>query len=274
LVELKEKLRPSDEREVLARLTYQGFFQRYHWLAGITGTAREVRGEMRRVYGLRLLRIPTHKPCRRRMLGMRLFAGLEQQQGAILERVQQMSERGQPVLIGTRSLAASERLSETLCAHGIEHQLLNARQDQDEARVVAAAGKRGAITIATNMAGRGTDIALGEGVAELGGLHVIATEMNDAGRIDRQLFGRGARQGDPGSYEVIQTLSDDLARRYLPELLRRSLAASEPLNGIRAALVLRWVQLREEGLLRLDRKRMLKQERELTDKLAFTGSRE
>ncbi len=271
LVELKEKLRPSDEREVLARMTYQSFFRRYHWLAGITGTAREVRAEVRRVYDLSFYRIPTYKPCLRRRLGARLFADREQQNRAILERVRDLAENGQPVLIGTRSLAHSELLSELFHAHGVEHQLLNARQDRDEAGIVATAGQRATVTIATNMAGRGTDIPLGEGVAKLGGLHVIATEMNDSGRIDRQLFGRSARQGDPGSYEVIQALTDDLARRHLPSGLRHSLGASGPTRGALAGAVMRWIQRREERLLAADRRRLLKQERELTDKLAFTG---
>jgi preprotein translocase subunit SecA len=212
MIEIREGLSVSGRNEHIARLTYQRFFRRYQWLSGMTGTAREVRRELWSIYRLPVVPIAPHRPCQRRLVGARVHADGAGRWAEVVRRVQDLQAVGRPVLVGTRSVADSEHFGALLQAAAIPHQVLNARQDADEAAIIARAGTWGAVTVATNMAGRGTDIRLGAGVAELGGLHVIATERNDAGRIDRQLFGRAARQGDPGSCEVQLSLEDDLLR--------------------------------------------------------------
>jgi preprotein translocase subunit SecA len=210
MVEAKEGCRLTAQKDTLARISYQRFFRRYHRLAGMTGTAQEVAGELWSVYGLRVVRVPTNRPAQRRILPGRLYAHREQKWQAVVARIVEVHAQGRPLLIGTRSVEASEYLSEMLSAQGVPHRILNARQDQDEAEIVGQAGQRGQVTVATNMAGRGTDIKLGPGVAELGGLCVVATEPHAARRIDRQLFGRCGRQGDPGSCELFASLEDEL----------------------------------------------------------------
>ncbi len=220
MLEVKEGCPLSGEKETLARISYQQFFRRYLRLAGMTGTAREIRGELWSIYNLAVAGVPTHKPNQKTAHRPGIFPTKEAKYVAILQRVKELNAVGRPVLVGTRSVASSEELSEILTNAGLEHQVLNARQDEGEAEIVARAGERGRITVATNMAGRGTDIVLGEGVVELGGLHVIATEFHQARRIDRQLFGRCGRQGDPGSYETIASLEDDLAEEMGPKAAR------------------------------------------------------
>jgi len=225
MLEVKEDCDLTGEKETLARISYQKFFRRYLRLAGMTGTAREIQAELWSIYGLAVARVPTHKPNQKTALAPKIFPTKAAKYEAILERVRDLNAQGRPVLVGSRSVVASEELSEIFAAAGLEHRVLNARQNQEEADIVAQAGQRATITIATNMAGRGTDISLGEGVAELGGLHVIATEFHQARRIDRQLFGRCGRQGDPGSYETMASLEDDLAMEMGPriaEALRRA----------------------------------------------------
>lgn len=216
LIEAKEGCEISAQPETLARISYQRFFRRYLHLSGMTGTAREITGELSAVYGLGSLVIPTHKPQLRQNLGSRVYPDLDRKYNAILARIHEMREVGRPVLVGTRSVAASEQLSQLLDELSVPHSVLNARQDLEEAEIIAQAGKRGRVTVATNMAGRGTDIHLGESVSALGGLHVIATEQHEASRIDRQLFGRSARQGDPGSYEYILSLEDEIVQKFSP----------------------------------------------------------
>lgn len=210
MVEAKEGCRLTAQKDTLARISYQRFFRRYHRLAGMTGTAREVTGELWSVYGLRVVRVPTNRPVCRQLLPCRLYAGREEKWQAVVARIAEVHAAGRPVLVGTRSVEASEYLGGLLTTRGLPHRLLNARQDQDEAEIVRQAGALGQITVATNMAGRGTDIKLGPGIAELGGLHVIATEPHSARRIDRQLFGRCGRQGDPGSCELFASLEDEV----------------------------------------------------------------
>ncbi len=210
LVEAKEGLEPTPRKETLAQMTYQRFFRRYRRLAGMTGTAREIAGELRAVYRLAVKPIPTNRPSRRTRRPDRILPTAEAKWDAILARVAALHAEGRPVLLATRSVAASEAASRLLERNGLPHTLLNAVHIASEAEIVAAAGEPGRITIATNMAGRGTDIQLGPGVAEKGGLHVIMSERHDAGRIDRQLAGRCGRQGDPGSFEAILSLEDPL----------------------------------------------------------------
>ena len=215
LVEVKEGLPPGDDRETLGKISYQLFFRRYLVLSGMTGTCREIAGELGEVYGLGVVRVPPYRRSLRRYLGARLFATAAQRWQAVVASVQAMRAQGRPVLIGTRTIRASETLAACLDAAGIPHRVLNAKQDAAEAEVVAQAGAAGAVTIATNMAGRGTDILLDEAVKARGGLHVILTERHDNARVDRQLIGRCARQGDPGSYEMLLSLEDDLLLQFV-----------------------------------------------------------
>ncbi len=193
-----------------ARVTIQDFFLRYEKLAGMTGTAIDSANELRRIYRCHVLRIPTNKPAIRQRLRTQVFGTEESKWKAVVEEVCQLHEEGRPVLIGTRSIDKSEVLSRLLTERGITHQVLNANHIAAEAEIVKQAGAQGRVTVSTNMAGRGTDIKLGPGIAELGGLHVILTEMHDAARIDRQLSGRCGRQGDPGTFRQYLALDDDL----------------------------------------------------------------
>lgn len=229
LIEIKEGCEVTKQQETVARISYQKFFRRYLHLAGMTGTAKEVTGEFWSVYGLPVVRIRTHRPLRRKLLAGRIFTRMDKKEQYLLERVRAIHDTGQPILIGTGSVSASEKISSLLGGAGLDHTVLNAKNDHEEAQIVALAGERGAITIATNMAGRGTDIKLAPGVAELNGLHVIITERHEAARIDRQLAGRCARQGDPGSFEAILSLDDSLlenGRGGLPEWLARRFSHS------------------------------------------------
>ncbi len=210
LIEIKEGCDVTQQSETQARISYQRFFRRYLHLAGMTGTAREVNRELWSVYGLPVVAVPTHNRLRRKGFPDAIFMTQGEKWDAVSECVRQEHELGRPVLVGTRSVAASEKASQLLADMGLEHQVLNAKQDREEADIIARAGLAGSITIATNMAGRGTDIKLGEGIEKTGGLHVILTERHEAGRIDRQLSGRCARQGDPGSYQAILSLEDPL----------------------------------------------------------------
>ncbi len=209
-VEAKEGVEVTVPTGQAARVTVQDFFRRYEHLAGMTGTAADSAGELRRIYGCRVTAIPTNRPLIRKRLPTRVFGSSLARWQAVADEVAERVAEGRPVLVGTRSIDKSELLSELLSERGIEHQVLNARHLAAEAQIVAQAGEPGRVTVATNMAGRGTDIKLGPGVAELGGLHVIATEMHEAARIDRQLFGRSGRQGDPGTGRQYLALDDEL----------------------------------------------------------------
>lgn len=215
LIEAKEGCALTERRETLARMTYQRLFRRYIRLSGMTGTASEVAREIKSVYRIGVARIPLHKASQRIYDRGRVCATLEQKWNTVADIVARLAVGdGRPVLVGTRSVKASEEISAILARRGIEHALLNAKQDVSEAEVIAMAGQLARVTVATNMAGRGTDIKLGPGVAEKGGLHVILTEYHESRRIDRQLFGRCARQGDPGSCEAIVSLEDDIFTVY------------------------------------------------------------
>jgi preprotein translocase subunit SecA len=210
LIEVKEGCKITSRTETLARISYQKFFRRYIHLAGMTGTAREVKKELWDVYRLPTVTIPTCRRMRRKKWPDRIFATEDVKWKAVAERISELNVNGRPVLVGTRSVAASEKAALYMGKAGLEYRMLNAKQDREEAEIISHAGEKGAVTIATNMAGRGTDIALGPGVGELGGLHVILTERHEAGRIDRQLAGRCGRMGDPGSHEAMLSLEDSL----------------------------------------------------------------
>jgi preprotein translocase subunit SecA len=215
LIETKEGCEITKQNETLARISYQRFFRRYLHLAGMTGTATEVAKELWSVYRLNVVPVPSNKPLARVGWPAKTYATAEEKWQEVVATIAQLHEQGRPILVGTRSVAASEHLSLLLTEAGWPHRVLNARQDQEEAEIIAQAGVKGQITVATNMAGRGTDIILGPGVRELGGLHVIATERHDARRIDRQLCGRCGRQGDPGTFECFASLEDDVIAAYL-----------------------------------------------------------
>jgi len=258
----------------LSRISYQGFFRRYRRLAGMTGTAREVRGELWSVYRLAVVRVPTNHPPRRVNRGDSVYTTAEAKWQAVLSRVTELSRQQRPILIGTRSVAASEHLSELLSAAAIPHQVLNARQDEAEAEIIARAGEPGQIMVATNMAGRGTDIRLAPGVAQQGGLHVIGTERHEARRIDRQLWGRCGRQGDPGSYESIVSLEDELVAMHGNALQRWAVGAFQRYRLIGPwmdKLALYWSQRAAERLHSRLRRTLLDADERVERALAFTG---
>jgi len=277
-VEAKEGVDLTAPSETLARLSFQRFFRFFTRLCGMTGTAHEARGEFWDIYGLPVLRIPTNRPCVRQVEEDRVFATAEEKFAAIAADVKEISAAGRPVLVGTRSVAASERLSALLREQGIEHELLNAVNHAEEARIVAEAGGRGRVTIATNMAGRGTDIKLALGVPDLGGLHVIASERHESGRIDRQLFGRCARQGDPGSARAYISVEDELIRRFVPGIVREKLAAALAGEKKSAASLVRHAMSFSQGaaqrLAFRQRRSVLKMDTWLDDALSFAGRSE
>jgi preprotein translocase subunit SecA len=209
-IEAKEGVEVTVATGQAARVTVQDFFLRYEQLTGMTGTATSSARELRKIYEVDVVPIPTNRPAIRQRLADRIFGNADQKWDAIVKEVRELHQQGRPILIGTRSIDKSVHLSELLKREGIEHQVLNAHQVAAEADIVARAGLKGRVTVSTNMAGRGTDIKLGDGVAEIGGLHVILTEMHDSARIDRQLIGRCGRQGDPGTFRQYLSLDDDI----------------------------------------------------------------
>lgn len=234
-VEAKHDLQVTADRDTLASLSFQRFFKLYPHLCGMTGTAADAKAEMETTYGLPVRIIPTNRGLQRKRLKDLIFATSALKFKAIAEEIEEMHKAGRPVLVGTRSIEASELVGEMLTAKGLEHQVLNAVHHKVEAQIVSKAGEPGAIMVATNMAGRGTDIKLSPGVAEKGGLHVILTERHTASRVDRQLFGRSGRQGDPGSARCIVSLEDELIIKHVPvagAMLRRMFAGrTTPLPG-------------------------------------------
>jgi preprotein translocase subunit SecA len=271
LIEAKEGCEVTAQRETLARVTYQRLFRRYLHLAGMTGTGWELAGELWAVYRLKVARIPPHRPRQRRERPPCLFAGQVDKWQAVAEAARaEIETYRRPVLVGTRSVEASEILSTLLAAKGIDHQVLNARQDAEEAAMVSRAGQPGTVTVATNMAGRGTDIKLDREVIDRGGLHVIVTEYHDSARIDRQLYGRCGRQGDPGSYQALIAVDDELFRLYGSPWLNRCLAHPKaPAWLIR--LVRRQVQAQAEAHHARIREQTLSQDQQIDRMLAFSG---
>ena len=275
LIETKEGCAITARREPLARISYQRFFRRYMHLSGMTGTAAEVMRELGSIYNLAVVRVPTHRPSRRICHRDRIFRTEQEKWQCIAGRVAELHTRGVPVLLGTRSVASSEIASSALAERGLEHKTLNAKQDHEEAEIVACAGELGRITIATNMAGRGTDIKLGPGVQELGGLHVILSERHEAGRIDRQLAGRGARQGDPGSFEAILSLEDSLMLPYkkgpLQWLVCRIAKPGTRIGEMAKAQLVRFAQYRTERSQSKVRKNLLQADLQMGNTLSFSG---
>ena len=273
MVEVKEDCAVTTPHRSLARISYQRFFRRYLRLAGMTGTASEVGAELWSVYGLAVVPIPTHRTPQRAFIGDRVFATADAKWDAVVARAREVHATGRPLLVGTRSVAASEHLGALFENAGLPAVVLNARQDAREAEIVSSAGEPGRVTVATNMAGRGTDIALGAGVQELGGLHVIATERHESRRIDRQLFGRAGRQGDPGSGETIVSLEDEIAS-YAPRWMWLTARFVRP-DGSLPLWIARFAIGRAQGAAERTHARaradLLKFDQQLESTLAFSG---
>jgi preprotein translocase subunit SecA len=231
-------------------------------MGGMTGTAWEARGELWQIYQRPIVRIPTNRPCIRIHRPTMMFDTMEEKFTEAFKYICELNDKGVPILVGTRSVASSEQISKRLDAAGRKHRLLNATQTEQEANIVAEAGQRGRITVATNMAGRGTDIKLGKGVAEMGGLHVVATEPATSYRVDRQLFGRAARQGDPGSAQLFASADDELFLRHAPH-------TRKIWRAIGAERIIRMAQDRSERLARFNRKQVLRSDDWMDQSLPF-----
>jgi preprotein translocase subunit SecA len=268
-IEAKEGVEFSDPAETIARMSFQRFFRCFHHLSGMTGTAWEAAAELWQIYGLPVVRIPTNRPCIREQWPDRCFPTEKAKWEAVVEEITRLHLTGRPLLVGTRSVAASEHVARRLQERGFDFRVLNATRLAEEAAIVAVAGEPGRITIATNMAGRGTDILLGQGVRELGGLHVLATERHESGRVDRQLFGRAGRQGDPGSAQAFVSLEDDLIRRHLPAALTNLLVSSPQVRFAKAAFAL--AQQRGQRLAWKQRLAVLRSDAWLEEALSFTS---
>lgn len=275
-IEVREGLEPTAPTEILARLSFQRYYRGYRRLSGMTGTARESANELWHIYRLPVVAIPTNRHCIRVQLPDRIFADAESKWQAVVEEIFTFHALGRPVLVGTRSVAASEALALRLGERGLNCQVLNAVRHAEEAKIVAQAGESGRITIATNMAGRGTDIMLGKGAATAGGLHVIATEPNESGRVDRQFFGRAGRQGSPGSARRYISTEDDLLRRFLPAAARAQAAKilrrgnTETLGGLGRGAV-RYAQFAAQWLAARQRAGVLRNDTWLEEALSFSG---
>ena len=275
LIERKESLDLSPLRQDNARMTYQRFARRYRRLSGLSGTLQEVASELSTVYNVRVARVPTYRPDRKTVRPPAGHVDAGAKWRAIVDRVAELHASGIPVLIGARTLAASERASVALRAAGLPHAVLNAAQDAAEAAIVAAAGRPGAITVATNMAGRGTDIRIDDEVAAAGGLRVIVSEAHEAGRIDRQLIGRCGRQGQKGEAEIHVALDDALLLRHClaSERFIASMLASAS-GGRSISWAAKRAQRRSERLHTGMRRDMLRADTWIEDAIAFAGSPE
>ncbi|MEJ2648003.1 MAG: hypothetical protein P8016_06305 [Sedimentisphaerales bacterium] len=274
-VEAKEAMEVNPPKDTYARISFQRFFRMYRKLSGMTGTAAEAESEFWQIYHLPVVKIPTNRPCVRDNLPNIILPTKATKWQRIVKEIKNIHEQGRPVLVGTRSVFASEYLSKLLNEEQLEHQVLNAIYHSREAQIVAEAGQPGRITVATNMAGRGTDIKLGRGVAKLGGLYVLAAEPNESGRIDRQLYGRCARQGDPGTARGIFSLEDDIVTRYAKTaagFMKKRYALSK--GNISSPLVrriFRLAQNRAEKMALQRRKTVLRTDHWLDEQLGFAG---
>ncbi|MFC0211096.1 preprotein translocase subunit SecA [Paenibacillus chartarius] len=251
-IEAKEQLEVQNESMTLATITFQNYFRMYRKLAGMTGTAKTEEEEFKKIYGLEVIVVPTNRPMIRKDLPDVVYKSENGKFKAVVEEIAERHKNKQPVLVGTVSIENSERLSEMLKKKGIKHTVLNAKYHAQEAEIVSQAGQPGAVTIATNMAGRGTDIMLGEGVHELGGLHIIGTERHESRRIDNQLRGRAGRQGDPGSSQFYLSLEDDLMKRFGAENImammdRLGMEEDQPIESKLITRAIESAQKRVEG---------------------------
>jgi preprotein translocase subunit SecA len=229
-IEAKEGLELTEENKIQASITIQNYFRLYPILSGMTGTAKTEEKEFQTLYGMDVVQIPTNRPVIRKDFPDRVFATIDAKYKAVAKEAKRVHATGQPILIGTTSILQSEKVAKYIEAEGLPYQLLNAKSIEQEVQLISLAGQKGQITIATNMAGRGTDIMLGEGVAELGGLYVLGTERHESRRIDNQLKGRAGRQGDPGRSQFFISLEDDMFRRFAKEeleKLKKSLQTNE-----------------------------------------------
>ncbi len=275
MIEMKEKCELTKPRETNAEISYQNFFRKYHHLCGMTGTGREVAGELFSVYRLRSENIPLLKESQRCKQYCEVYLTETEKWQRVSSIARQLVAQGQAILIGTNSVASSEAISQVLTQEGITHNVLNARQDKEEAEIVSKAGQSGAIMVATSMAGRGTDIKLAGETRAAGGLHVIITELQDAARIDRQLAGRGARQGDPGSVSTVLSLEDQLIKKMSGPLMKRMIktlsAANRPLPHRLGYLIQTQCQKKLEGSHYRQRMQLIKVDSQRQRTLAFAG---
>ncbi|MGJ8640968.1 MAG: hypothetical protein ACSHYA_16375 [Opitutaceae bacterium] len=275
-IEIKEGLEISDATRTMASMTFQRYFRLYHHLGATTGTVAGSSVEFWHIYNLNRVKIPTHRKSGRRHLDDCYFPDLEAKWAAVATAVEGIHSRGQPVLIGTDSVEASLSVAEVLKEKGLSFQLLNAAEHEEESEIIAVAGHKGAITIATNMAGRGTDIKPGEGVTDLGGLFVIACSRMESQRIDRQLYGRAGRQGDPGVAQCFVSLEDRLLQQaYGPAFLkaaRNYLASGAPGSRALAAYLTNKAQKRTEQRFQQQRKSVLTSDKWLKESLTFSGT--
>ena len=275
-IEAKEGLPINLPKETYARISFQRFFRMYRKLSGMSGTVAEAQSELWGIYCLPVVSIPTHRPCQRKVMPDRVFTSDAAKWAAVVDAVGAVHGTGRPVLIGTGSIRESDFLSGCLSDRGVKHRLLNGARQASEAHVIAEAGQAKQITVATNIAGRGTDIKLGAGVSALGGLHVIATQRFEARRIDRQLFGRCARQGDPGSAQAFLSLEDVLIKNNS----RRTISLLRPFYGPGAREIsstfwwrlIEAMQRRAEGVSRRMRRDVLSADNWLDDNLGFAAS--
>ncbi|MUT64996.1 preprotein translocase subunit SecA [Paenibacillus sp. NEAU-GSW1] len=251
-IEAKEQLKVQNESMTLATITFQNYFRMYRKLAGMTGTAKTEEEEFKRIYGLEVIQVPTNRSMIRKDEPDVVYKNELGKFKAVVEQIVERHSKNQPVLVGTISIENSEKLSEMLKRRGVGHKVLNAKFHAEEAEIISRAGQAGAVTIATNMAGRGTDILLGEGVAELGGLHIIGTERHESRRIDNQLRGRAGRQGDPGSSQFYLSLEDELMRRFGSENImgmmdRLGIDEDQPIESRMISRAVESAQKRVEG---------------------------
>ncbi|WNR46951.1 preprotein translocase subunit SecA [Paenibacillus roseipurpureus] len=251
-IEAKEQLKVQNESMTLATITFQNYFRMYRKLAGMTGTAKTEEEELKKIYGLDVIIVPTNRPMIRKDLPDVVYKSENGKFRAVVEQIVERHKLNQPVLVGTVSIENSERLSEMLKKKGIQHKVLNAKYHAEEAEIVSRAGQPGAVTIATNMAGRGTDIMLGEGVHDIGGLHIIGTERHESRRIDNQLRGRAGRQGDPGSSQFYLSLEDELMKRFGAENImammdRLGMEEDQPIESKLISRAVESAQKRVEG---------------------------
>ena len=278
IIEAKEGVTVNGASETMARISFQSYFRKYRHLAGASGTLKEAAGELWQTYRVPFVRIPRNVPCARTYAGTRFYGSADSHEAQLVHEIKTRHARGQPVLIGTRTVETSEEVSSLMRRHHLAAggQVLNARRHREEALLVAQAGQRGSLVIATSMAGRGTDIRLAEGVELLGGLHVVATEANESTRVDRQLIGRAARQGDPGSVIAILSADDAVLKRYIPGPIHKTwkrlltVGVFGPVPQWLGRGLLRWAQFRSQVLAARSRHRVMLAEVDIQRSLGFT----